>query len=79
MCTSMKRSYTRLSFNINDVEDIEWNQYGGTGGTPIANIQSRMNGNQPSQKDVPRLVLVVRMVSQLSLSWGIGLIEVSTV
>ena len=42
MCTTMKGSYTCLSYNTNNIEDTKWNQYGGTGFTLNANMRSRM-------------------------------------
>ena len=42
MCTSMKESYTHLSYNTNNKDDTKWNQYGGIDVTLTTNMQSRM-------------------------------------
>ena len=47
----MKGSYSRLSYNTNDDDSTDWNQYGGTGVTLTTDIKSRMasKGEDPTK------------------------------
>ena len=46
MCMTMKGSYSRLSYNTNNGDSAAWNQYGGTGVTLNADLQSRLVNEQ---------------------------------
>ena len=51
MCMTLKGSYLRLGYNTNDGDSAAWNQYGGTGVTLNADLQSRMatKGSDPTK------------------------------
>ena len=51
MCTTMKCSYSRLSYNTNDGDSTAWHQYSGTGVTLTADMKSRMasKGDNPTK------------------------------
>ena len=42
MCTTMKSSYSRLSYNTNNGANTSWNQYGDTGVIFTADMKSQM-------------------------------------